>query len=71
MDDNPPFYVEVMWRREFLFMPRGGPVHHLQEAIIRAQVTESLGDGAAVKKARVVDSAGRVVYANGPRTLKP
>lgn len=62
-----PFYVEVVWNREFHFVPFGASHSDLDVAIKAARAAENMGDGAEVKKARVVDSNGAVVWQHGKK----
>lgn len=61
------FQVELVWNREFDFVPHGKPTESLQEAINYAEAMESMGDGDRVKKTRVVDENGKVVWAYGQK----
>ena len=62
------FQVEVVWNREFHFQPYGVPLGTLDQAIEFTKQLENMGDGASVKKTRVVTSNGTVVYEYGKRT---
>ena len=59
------FRAELVWNREFDFVPHGRLWDRLDDAISYAKGLEEMGDGACVKKVRVVDDEGRVRYANG------
>lgn len=61
------FQVELVWNREFHFVSHGPSHHTLSEAIIYAQEMENSGDGARVKKTRVLNGQGDVVWAYGKR----
>lgn len=59
------FQVELVWNREFDFVPFGEPHDDIKSAIKFAKETENMGDGARVKKTRIVDGNGKVVWAYG------
>jgi hypothetical protein len=59
------YQVELVWNREFHFVPYGKPFDDIGLAIEFAKDMENSGDGARVKKTRVVDDAGKVVWAYG------
>lgn len=59
------FQVELVWNREFRFVPYGESREDLDSAIKYARSMENSGDGMRVKKTRVVDENGRVVWAHG------
>jgi hypothetical protein len=59
------FQVELVWNREFDFTPYGAPYETLDLAIEFAKKMENMGDGASVKKTRVRDEDGNVVWAYG------
>lgn len=63
------YQVEVVWNREFDFRSFGEPHADMDRAIAAAQSAQDLGDGACVKKARVVDQDGRVVWAYGKKVV--
>lgn len=54
----PPFYVELTWNREFHFVPHGGEFPTIEAAAKYAASLRDMGDGACVKKTRIVDSTG-------------
>jgi predicted membrane GTPase involved in stress response len=57
------YTVEVVWNRESVFVPIGSSrTPDLDVAIVRAKELENMGDGERVKKARVVDQDGVVVW---------
>jgi hypothetical protein len=64
------FQVELVWNREFNFVPFGQPHETLERAIQAAKFAENLGDGAAVKKTQIVDEDGNVVWAYGKLVKK-
>lgn len=64
------FQVELVWNREFHFVAYGQPKEKLRDAIAFARACEEMGDGERVKKTRVVDDCGDVVWQYG-RILKP
>jgi hypothetical protein len=59
------YFVELMWNREFHFVNHGGPFVTLDGAIACTKTMENMGDGECVKKTRIVDDYGRVVFENG------
>lgn len=59
------FQVELVWNREFNFLLYGPPHLDLDSAVEYAQALVNSGDGERVKKSRVVDGNGNVVWANG------
>lgn len=59
------FQVELVWNREFHFILYGGSYLDIKSAIKFAKEMEMSGDGARVKKTRVVNSDGAVVWAYG------
>lgn len=58
------YIVEVVWNREFDWSQYSNH-DNLYVAIEAAKQAENSGDGARVKKARVVDSEGKVRWAYG------
>jgi hypothetical protein len=66
--NNPPahqYQVELVWNREFHFVPYGEPCSNIDDAIRYAKALENMGDGESVKKTQIVDEAGNVVWAYG------
>lgn len=62
------YYVELVWNREFDFVSYGGPHTTIEEAIKFVQDIENSGDGARVKKSRIInDDTEIVVWAYGKR----
>lgn len=59
------YHVEVVWNREFDFCRFGQPCTTIASAIEAAKSVQNSGDGARVKKARVVDDNDKVVWAYG------
>ena len=59
------YQVELVWNREFNFVPKGQLYPDLNQAIKYAKALENMGDGACVKKTRIIDTAGNVVWAYG------
>ncbi len=59
------FKVELVWNREFDFVSYGNPFDNINDAINFARKMENIGDGECVKKTRIVDSNGRVVWQYG------
>jgi hypothetical protein len=64
------YQVELVWNREFNFVPWGSPIASLKDAIAEAEALESSGDGERVKKTRITDMDGNVVWAYGKRVRK-
>lgn len=64
------YQVELVWNREFEFVAHGKPYSDLDAAIRFAKEMEESGDGARVKKTRVVDETGEVVWAYGKKVKK-
>ena len=65
------YQVELMWNREFNFVPFGDPHKTLKSAIKYARDTENMGDGERVKKTRIVDGTdGSVVWEYGKKVDK-
>lgn len=61
------YQVELVWNREFDFVPHGDSHEDLDSAIKYARALENSGDGMRVKKSRVVDENDRVVWAYGKK----
>jgi hypothetical protein len=61
------FYVQLVWNREFNWVPYGRPCPNLDDAIAYAKALENMGDGACVKKTRVVDQDDKVVWQYGKK----
>lgn len=61
------FNVELVWNREFDFVPYGPDYTKLDEAIIFAEEMEKSGGGERVKKTRVINECGKVVWTNGKK----
>lgn len=62
------YQVELVWNREFYFVPSNAPWHaDLDTAIKCAKALENMGDGGVVKKTRVVDEDDRVVWEYGKK----
>lgn len=64
------FQVELVWNREFDWVRNGAPFKTLDGAIAQARIMENMGDGARVKKTRIVDENGKVVWAYGKKVTK-
>ncbi len=56
------YQVELVWNREFDFVPHGDGHESEKDAVAYAKAMLNMGDGSCVKKARVVDSDGKVVW---------
>lgn len=66
------FQVELVWNREFDFVPHSRPFTTIDQAIEFAKHMETSGDGERVKKTRVVNEQGEVVWAYGKKVkVKP
>ncbi len=65
--EDTRYFVELVWNREFHFVPYGKQYDTLNSAIAFAKSMENSGDGAQVKKTRVLDSDGKVVWVCGRR----
>lgn len=61
------FQVELVWNREHLWVRYADPYEDIEAAIKFAQLMESSGDGARVKKTRIIDGDGKVVWAYGKK----
>lgn len=67
---EPPFQVELVWNRSFDFVSAHlNPHDDLDKAIAYAQSLENMGDGACVKKTRILDQAGNIAWQYGKKTL--
>jgi hypothetical protein len=62
------YQVELVWNREFDFVPFGAGHDSVESAARKAEEVQNMGDGASVKKTRVVDEDGKVVWAYGKIT---
>lgn len=62
---HPTCQVQLVWNREFNFVPFGKPHDTLNAAINAAESIQNSGDGARVKKTQVVDNNGKVCWAYG------
>lgn len=56
------FRIELVWNREFNWVPYGEPSDTLKSAKEAAISIRDSGDGARVKKVRVLDSNDKVVW---------
>ena len=56
------FYIQLVWNREFHWVYFGEPKNSKDEAIRYAKSLLDMGDGARVKKIRVVDDEENVVW---------
>jgi len=59
------YQVELVWNREFDFVPHGDPKSSLEDAVGYSRDLEAMGNGERVKKTRIVDEAGKVVWQYG------
>jgi hypothetical protein len=59
------YQVQVVWNREINWVNQGEPVPAIDHAIKYARQMENMGDGACVKKVRIVDSEGNTVWIYG------
>lgn len=58
------FTVELVWNREFHFVPHKD-IEKIEDAILHAKQMENSGDGARVKKTRIVDQYGKIIWQYG------
>lgn len=65
------YQVELVWNREFHFVTFGSPKGTIDEAIKAAREIQDSGDGARVKKTRVVNGDDKVVWAYGRKLSTP
>lgn len=65
------YRVELVWNREFDFVPYGPQHTDLKQAIAYAKALEASGDGERVKKTRIVDDNGKVVWQYGKLVEEP
>ncbi len=63
------YQVELVWDREFHFVANGPEHNDIDSAIKHARAMEDSGDGSRVKKTRVVDSEGKVVWQYGKKVV--
>lgn len=56
------YQVEVVWNREFNFCKYGTPTQEFDKAKKIAEDIINSGDGARVKKYRIINSNGDAVY---------
>lgn len=61
------FQVELVWNREFHFVPHGPDHKDIDAAIRYAKDMEESGDGERVKKTKVVDGDGNAVWDYGKK----
>jgi hypothetical protein len=61
------FRIELVWNREFNFTPHGHAHPDIDSAIRYAKELENMGDGAVVKKTRVVNQDGKVIWKDGKK----
>ena len=64
------YQVELVWNREFNWCQHGQPFTNLDHAIAMTETLSNMGDGARVKKTRIVDLDGNVVWQYGKK-IKP
>jgi hypothetical protein len=55
------FYIELVWNREFHWTQYGSGYPTKDQAIAKAKALLNMGDGASIKKARIVDEDRKVV----------
>lgn len=56
------YQIELVWNREFDFVPYGNPFDTVEAAAKFASDMADSGGGERVKKTRVVDEDGKVVW---------
>jgi len=59
------YFVELVWNREFDWCSYGGKHDTIESAIKSAESIQNSGDGERVKKTRIIDGEGKVVWAYG------
>lgn len=59
------FQVELIWNREFNYIPFGPQFDDIELAIAYARTMENSGDGERVKGTRVIDGNGCIVWQYG------
>lgn len=59
------FQVELVWNREFNFVSYGPKHADIDKAISFAKSMENIGDGESIKKTRVKNEHGNVIWTNG------
>lgn len=59
------YQLELVWNREFHWVPYSTPFTDLKKCIAYAAHVENMGDGEAVKETRIVNQDGEVVWAYG------
>lgn len=64
---KPAYRAQVVWNREFFFCNVGSRFEDLDKAITFVQSIENAGDGASVKKSRIIDEEEDVVWAYGKK----
>lgn len=64
------YQVELVWNREFTFVPYGPLKDTVAEAVVLAKDMEESGDEERVRKTRVVDEEGTVTWAYGKLVKK-
>lgn len=62
------YFIQVVWNRDFDWVELSLPAFHdLDKAIQYAESDALHGDGARIKKHRIVDAEGNVVYQYGKK----
>jgi hypothetical protein len=61
------YQVEIVWRGEFNFVKYGSEYSDLDAAIKYAKSVENMGDGGSVKKTRITDDRGDIVWQYGQK----
>ena len=56
------YQIQVVWNREFIFSNYSTPEQEFDKAKIKAKDIINSGDGARVKKYRIINSIGNIVY---------
>jgi hypothetical protein len=56
------YQIQVVWNREFNFVNYSTPTQEFKNAKSKIEAFINSGDGARVKKYRIVDSDGDVIY---------
>lgn len=65
------YHIEVVWNRESHFSSFDHSFDQLDKAISFIEKFQSSGHGDSIKKSRILDDEGMVVYQYGQRLKKP
>ena len=64
-NEKEKYQVELVWNREFHFVPFGPWHDDVKAAVSYAQDIQNSGDGERVKKTQVIDDEGNIVWQYG------